>query len=108
MGLYGNFAASSPLSRVCCVILERIYWERSAERALNLGITSALWDTFGSLRSSASCESSIYGLQIFTIAPIVRREIEAIQANVIVPIVRVVSVVSVVFPYDRLDRLVLF
>ena len=48
------------------------------------------------------------GLQIFTIAPIVRIELEAIQAIVIVPIVRVVSVVSVVFPYDRPDRLVLF
>ena len=47
-------------------------------------------------------------LQIFTIAPIVRIELEAIQAIVIVPIVRVVSVVCVVFPYDRPDRLVLF
>ena len=47
-------------------------------------------------------------LQIFTIAPIVRIELEGIQAIVIVPIVRVVSVVCVVFPYDRPDRLVLF
>ena len=37
-------------------------------------------------------------LQIFTIAPIVRIELEAI---VIVPIVRVVLVMSVVFPYDE-------
>ena len=44
-------------------------------------------------------------LQIFTIGPIVRIEFEAIQAIVIVPIV---SVVSVAFPYDRPDRLVLF
>ena len=39
---------------------------------------------------------------------IVRIELEAIQAIVIVPIVWVVSIASVVFPYDRLDRLVLF
>ena len=38
-------------------------------------------------------------LQIFTIASIVRIELEAIQAIVIAPIVRVVSVVSVVFPF---------
>ena len=37
-------------------------------------------------------------LQIFTIAPIVRIELEAI---VNVPIVRVVLVISVVFPYDE-------
>ena len=34
--------------------------ERSAERALNLGITGAFWDTFGSFRSSASCESGFH------------------------------------------------
>ena len=44
-------------------------------------------------------------LQIFTIAPIVRIELEAIQAIVIVPIV---SVVCAVFPYDRPAHLVLF
>ena len=42
-------------------------------------------------------------LQIFTIAPFARIELEAIQAIVIVPIV-----VSVVFPYDRPDGFVLF
>ena len=30
------------------------------ERALNLGITAAFWDMFGSLRSSASCESGFH------------------------------------------------
>ena len=34
--------------------------ERSAERELNLGITGAFWDTFGSFRSSASCESGFH------------------------------------------------
>ena len=39
--------------------------ERSAERALNLGITGAFWDMFGSLRSSASsCESKVAGDRI--------------------------------------------
>ena len=47
-------------------------------------------------------------LQIFTTAPVVRIELEAIQAIVIGPIFRILSVVSVVFPYDRPDRLVLF
>ena len=36
------------------------FLERSAERALNLGITGAFWDMFGSLRSSASCESGFH------------------------------------------------
>ena len=36
------------------------FLERSAERALNLGITSAFWDMFGSLRSSTSCESGFH------------------------------------------------
>ena len=40
-------------------------------------------------------------LRFFKIAPIVRIELEAIQAIVIVPIVRVVSV-SVVFPCDHI------
>ena len=52
--------ASSPLSRVCCAILECIFLERSAERAWNLVITGAFWDMFGSLRSSASCESGFH------------------------------------------------
>ena len=47
-------------------------------------------------------------LQMFTIAPIFGIELEAIQAIVIVPIVRVVSLVPVVFPYDLSDCLVLF
>ena len=54
--------ASSPFCRVSCVILERICLERSAERALNLVITGALWDMFGSLRSSASCESDLISI----------------------------------------------
>ena len=52
---YTGARASSPFSRVCCAILER-----SAESALNLGITGAFCDTFGSLQSSASCESGFH------------------------------------------------
>ena len=49
---YTGTRASSPFSR--------FFLERSAERPLNLGITGAFWDTFGSLRSSASCESGFH------------------------------------------------
>ena len=58
--LYTGARASPPLSRVCCAILELIFLERSGERALNLGITGAFWDTFGSLPSSASYESGFH------------------------------------------------
>ena len=51
--------ASSPFSRVCCAIFNA-FFESSAERALILGITGAFWDMFGSLRSSASCESGFH------------------------------------------------
>ena len=44
-------------SLVLVVLFYTHFLERSAERALNLGITGAFWDMFGSLRSSASCES---------------------------------------------------
>ena len=119
MGLYGNFATfctihwcKSFVFTLSCLLcyFGTHFLERSAERALNLGITGAFWDTFGSFRSSASVREwfPFNRLQIFAIAPIVRIELEAIQAIVIVPIARVVSVVSVVFPYDRPDRLVLF
>ena len=77
--------------------------ERSSERALNLGITGVLWNTFGSLPSSPS-SSRVVSIESLAIV----YELEAIQAIVIVPIIRIVSAVSVVFPYDRLDRLVLF
>ena len=101
MDLYGNFAAyctkhwcKSFVSTLSCFLCHfgTHFFERTAERALNLIITGAFWDMFGSLQLSASRKS----------------ELEAIQAIVIVPIVRVVSVVFVVFPYDRPDRLVLF
>ena len=101
--------ASSPLSRVCCAILEHIFgtqcrnsidsWNNRCilEYICVASIVPVMREWFPFNR-----------LQMFTIAPIVRIELEAIQAIVIVPIVRVVSIVSVVFPYDRLDRLVLF
>ena len=117
MDLYENFAAcctihwwKSFVSTLSCLLCHFAtnFLERSAERALNLGINGACWDMFGSLRSSASCGSGFNRLQIFTIAPIVRIELEAIQAIGIVPIILVVSVVSVVFPHDCPDRLVLF
>ena len=73
--LYTGARALSPLSRVRCPILER-----NADRALNLGITGAFWDTFGSLRSSVACESGFHLIvcKYLTIAPIVRKEPEAI------------------------------
>ena len=64
---YTGARASSPLSRISCAILER-----SAERAINLGITGAFCNTFGSLRSFPSCESGFH--------LIARIELEAIQA----------------------------
>ena len=120
MGLYGNFDAfctihwcKSFVFTLSCLLcyFGTHFLERSAERALNIGITGEFWDMFGSLRSSSSAMREWFpfnSLQIFTITPIVRIELEAIQAIVIVPFARVVSVVSVVFPYDRPDRLVLF
>ena len=57
---YTDARTSSSLSRVCCSVLERSFLERSAERALNLGITGAFWYTFGSLRTSPLCESGFH------------------------------------------------
>ena len=107
---YTGARASFPLSRVCCAILERIFWKAQCRKTIeswnNRCILRYIW--IASLVRVMREWFPFNRLQIFTIAPIVRIELEAIQAIVIVPIVRVVSVVSVVFPYDRPDRLVLF
>ena len=115
MDLYGNFAAyctkhwcKSFVSTLSCFLCHfgTHFLERSAERARC--ILEYVWiaSIFRVMREWFPYNR----LQIFTIAPIVRIELEAIQAIVIVPIpiVRVVSVVSVVFPYDRPDSFVLF
>ena len=106
---YTGERASSPLSRVCCAILERIFGtqcRKSIESWNNRCILGYIW--IASIVRVMREWFPFNRLQIFTIAPIVRIELEAIQAIVIVPIVRVVSVVSALFPYDRPDRLVLF
>ena len=96
---YTGARASSPLSRVCCAILERIFGTQcrnSIESWNNRGILGYIW--IASIVRVMREWFPFDRLQIFTIAPIVRIELEAI---VIVPIVRVVLVMSVVFPYDK-------
>ena len=56
---YTGAKASSPLSCLLCHFGMH-FLECSAERALNLGITGAFWDRFGSLQSSASCKSGFH------------------------------------------------
>ena len=59
--------ASPPLGSCFLCNFRTHLLERSAEKALNLGITGAFWDTLGSLRSSASCESPLFLPQPTTI-----------------------------------------
>ena len=96
---YTGARASSPLSRVCCAILERIsgtQCRNSIESWNKRCILGYIW--IASIVRVMREWFPFNRLQIFTITPIVRIELEAI---VIVPIVRVVLVMSVVFPYDE-------
>ena len=96
---YTGARASSPLSRVCCAILERIFGTQcrnSIEFWKKRCILGYIWIALivWVMRELFPLNR----LQIFMIARIVRIELEAI---VIVPIVRVVLIMSVVFPYDE-------
>ena len=93
---YIGARASSAPSRVCCAILERIFGtqcRKSVESWNKRCILGCIW--ISSIVRVMREWFPFNRLQIFTIAPIVRIEVEAI---VIVPIVRVVLVMSVVFP----------
>ena len=95
---YSGVRASSPFSRVCCTILNPFFGtqcRKSNECWNNRCILGYVW--IASIVPVMREWFPFSRLQTFTIAPIVRIELEAIQAIVIAPIVRVVSVVSVVF-----------
>ena len=111
MGLYRKFAAYCTIhwcksfvsTRVCCAILNKFFEMRcrkSIEFWNNRCILGYIW--IASIVHVMGEWFPFNRLQMFTIAPIVRVELETIQAIVIVPIARVVSVV---FPYDRPDHL---